>query len=621
MKIQWHCWINERNGLIAGGVLLAAGFFGEGRLPGWMPDPSWGTVLLCGFPIFREALKIALSSRGMARISSALLVSLAILASIGIGDLFAAGEVAFIMGLGEILEDKTRERARRGLKALLTLAPGVGRLVKDGEEILIPAASIAKGDRIRVKPGEKIPVDGTILTGETSVDQSVLTGESLPVDKAPGDPVFCGTVNRFGAIDMEATRVGEEGSLARLIALVKSAESRQAPIQRVADRWASRLVPAALLTAAAVWAVTGEVVRAVTVLVVFCPCALVLATPTAIMAAIGQAARKGVMIKSGEALEKMNDVDTVAFDKTGTITEGRLSVCAVIPLRPSLTREALLASAAMGECRSEHPLARAVMAAVEKEHISYEEPDIFRMTAGRGICAVKGETAVYCGNESYFKDNAFSLKEAAPAMDAFAREGKAVILVGDKEGCLGVLALSDTMKDNAPDVMRRLSRLSLGTVLLTGDHRGAAHYFGKAAHVGRVEADLLPEEKVQCIQRMEEEKRRVCMVGDGVNDAPALKLASVGIAMAKEGTAMAAEAADIVLMNDDLSRVVYLKKLARATVRTITVSITASMTINLCAVALSAYGLLTPASGALVHNLGSLIVITFAALLYDRRIA
>ena len=283
-------------------------------------------------------------------------------AAIAIGDLFAAGEVAWIMAIGAILEEKTTERAKKGLKKLISLAPAQGRRIVNGKEEIIPAQQIRREDILCILPGETIPVDGVIVSGETSVDQSIMTGESLPVDKAVDDEVFCGTINRFGAIDIRASKVGEDSSLQKLIRMVQEAEDKKAPMARIADKAASWLVPAALLIAVVAGLVTRDIVRAVTVLVVFCPCALVLATPTAIMAAIGQAAKHGVIIKSGEALEKMGRVDTIAFDKTGTLTYGRLEVSDVISFENDVDENALLSMVASAKAKSEHPLGKAIVA-------------------------------------------------------------------------------------------------------------------------------------------------------------------------------------------------------------------------------------------------------------------
>ena len=294
-------------------------------------DPAWVSVFICGIPLLYLSIWRIIYNHGISKISSALLISIAMIAAIAIGDLFAAGEVAFIMAIGAILEEKTTERAKKGLKKLISLTPQQGRKISNGKEEMIAAEDIKMNDILRVLPGESIPVDGDIMDGVTSVDQSIMTGESLPVDKTVGDSVFCGTINRFGTIDIRASKLGEDSSLQKLIRMVEEAENKKAPMARIADKAASWLVPVALLIAIIAFIVTKDIVRAVTVLVVFCPCALVLATPTAIMAAIGQATKHGVIIKSGEALERMGKVDTIAFDKTGTLTNGNLVVKDIYP--------------------------------------------------------------------------------------------------------------------------------------------------------------------------------------------------------------------------------------------------------------------------------------------------
>ncbi|MDE6155511.1 MAG: heavy metal translocating P-type ATPase, partial [Eubacterium sp.] len=324
-------------------------------------DPAWITVVISGIPLLYLAIWKLIHNPGISKISSALLITVAMFAAIIIDDLFAAGEVAFIMALGAILEDMTTNRAKKGLKKLISLAPTQGRRITDGKEEMIAAEKIRKGDILRVLPGETIPVDGTIINGETSVDQSIMTGESLPVDKTVGEEVFCGTINRFGAIDIRATKVGEDSSLQKLIHMVQEAEDKKAPMARIADRAASWLVPVALLIAIITGFATKDIVRAVTVLVVFCPCALVLSTPTAIMAAIGQASKHGIVVKSGEALEKMGKVDTIAFDKTGTLTYGRLEVSDILSFDNSADESTMLSIAASAESKSEHPLGRAIV--------------------------------------------------------------------------------------------------------------------------------------------------------------------------------------------------------------------------------------------------------------------
>ena len=583
-------------------------------------DPAWVTIFICGIPLLYLAIWCITYNRGVSKISSALLICIAMFAALSIGELFAAGEVAFIMALGALLEDATTNRAKKGLKKLISLAPTQGRRIREGKEEMIPAEEIRKGDDLRILPGEIIPVDGKILTGETSVDQSIMTGESLPVDKTVGDGVFCGTINRFGAIDITATQVGEDSSLQKLIRMVEDAENKQAPMQRIADRVASWLVPVALLIAILAYVFTGNIVTGVTVLVVFCPCALVLATPTAIMAAIGQATKHGVIIKSGESLEKMGKVDTIAFDKTGTLTYGRLEVSDVIPFDSSLTEKELLTVTASAEAKSEHPLGKAIVARAKDQNLPLTESEDFKMAAGKGISAKISGRSLLCGNEKYLMEQGVSIGEQVHStLEKLRTEGKASILVAEKDTRLGVIALSDVLRPEAKDMVSRLTAMRTSTVLLTGDNRKTADYFAKQIGISEVRAELLPEEKVQNVEALREAGRKVCMIGDGVNDAPALKTADVGVAMGSMGSDIAVEAADIALMSDDISKIPYLKRLSNATVKTIKFSITLSMCINFVAIVLSLLELLTPVTGALVHNAGSCFVVLIAALLYDRK--
>ena len=610
---------------IVSGVFLLFGLIphlaGESARLSFLPfDPAWVTVAVSGIPLLYLAIWRVIHNPGISKISSALLICIAMFAAIGIGDLFAAGEVAWIMAIGALLEEATTNRAKKGLKKLLTLAPAQGRRIRDGREEMVPANEIQKGDLLRILPGETIPVDGAIVSGETSVDQSIMTGESLPVDKTVGEEVFCGTINRFGSIDITATKVGADSSLQSLIRMVQEAENNQAPMQRIADRAASFLVPVALLIAILAYVFSGNTVTAVTILVVFCPCALVLATPTAIMAAIGQATRHGVIVKSGEALEKMGKVTTIAFDKTGTLTCGRLEVCDILPAGPALSKDALLALAASAEKKSEHPLGKAIVAHAEERGLPLSDPLSFRMDAGRGIAAEVQGHSLLCGSEKYLREHGIPLDDAASAvLEQLRTEGKASILVAAEGKCIGVIGLSDVLRPEAKAMVERLSAMHTKTVLLTGDDQKAADYFAKKAGIGEVFAELLPEEKVRSIEALREAGGCVCMIGDGVNDAPALKTADVGVAMGAMGSDIAVEAADIALMSDDLSKVPYLKRLSNATVGTIKLSIALSMCINAAAIVCSLLGLLNPTTGALVHNAGSCFVVLIAALLYDRK--
>ena len=582
-------------------------------------DPAWIAVIISGLPLLYLALWRVVHNKGIARISSALLISIAMIAAIAIGDLFAAGEVAFIMALGAILEEKTTQRARKGLKKLISLVPKTARRISSGKEEQVPLEDIKVGDILRILPGESIPVDGKIVSGMTSIDQSVMTGESLPVDRNIGDEVFSGTVNLYGSVDITAAKVGKDSSLEQMIRLVEEADEKKAPIQRIADRWASWLVPAALIIAILAYAFTGSIVRAVTVLVVFCPCALVLATPTAIMAAIGQATKNGVVIKSGETLEKMGKVDTIAFDKTGTLTYGKPAVSDVVALNPSLSTKEFLSLAASAEKRSEHPLAKALVAYAVSNGAEIREAEAFSMEAGKGIRARIAGKEVICGSRRLMDEYAIPLKDADEAMTLLGNQGKAMVIVAVDGLAAGLVGFSDELRSASMDMLSRLSAMDIRSVLLTGDNARAAGYMASGLGLSEVRSDLLPADKVDAISGLQKEGHVVAMIGDGVNDAPALKMADVGIAMGAMGSDIAVEAADIALMGDDISRIPYLKRLSNATVNTIKLSISLSLCINIVAIALSLLGLLTPTTGALVHNAGSVFVVLIAALLYDRK--
>lgn len=607
---------------LVGGAFLAASLIlllGGTSVP---VDPAWATVFICGLPLVYLALSRVVFER---RITSALLISIAMFACIYIGELFAAGEVAFIMAIGAILEDRTVEKAKKGIKELINLAPQQGRRITAHDdtfaEEMVAIEQVRRGDLIRVLPGETIPVDGTIRVGNTSIDQSIMTGESLPVDKIVGDGVFSGTINRFGAIDIEATKVGEDSSLQKLIRMVQEAENNKAPMQRIVDKWAAWLVPIAIVIAIATYFGTSDVVRAVTVLVVFCPCALALATPTSIMAAIGQATKHGVLIKSGEALENMGKVDRIAFDKTGTLTHGTLVVSDILSFHPEKTPADLLQFAASVEALSEHPLGKAIVTHAKDASLTLANVDDFTMIPGKGIHAtIEGEAAIL-GNIGYLQDNAVAIDaKIGMHLEALRVQGKAVILVALGGICGGMIALSDTLRADARNMVEKLHAMGTGVVLLTGDHAQTANHFAEQAGIDVVYSELLPAQKVERIRELQRQGHTVCMIGDGVNDAPALKVAEVGVAMGTMGSDIAIDAADIALMGDDISKIPYLKRLSNATVNTIKFNITLSMAINFVAIGMSVIGFLNPITGALVHNAGSVLVVLNAARLYDRKL-
>ena len=577
-------------------------------------NPAWGTVIISGIPMLLLAMTRLIREKW---ISSALLIAIAMVASLLIGEIFAAGEVAWIMALGALLEDWTVERAKKGLRNLINLTPQTGRRIVDGKEEVISVDEIKIGDTLRILPGESVPVDGEIINGTSSIDQSIMTGESLPIDKEVGDEVFCGTMNMYGAIDIKATSLGENSSLQKLIDFVKAADEKQAPTQRIADKWATWLVPVALIIAIAAWLITGNIERGVTVLVVFCPCALILATPTAIMAAIGQATKYGVLIKSGEALETLGGLNTLVFDKTGTLTYGNLEVSDVIPIKEDLSKLDLLKIVASCEKLSEHPLAKAIVNNAREAEIDIEEPQDFKMYPGKGVTCLNSYGSVYAGNSKFLSENNIDVNIDG-YLDKLKHEGKASIIVALNDEVIGLIGLSDVIREDSKKMIDSLHDLGTETILLTGDNTETANYFASKVGIGKVYGNLLPEEKLSWIEKFKNEGKKVCMIGDGVNDAPALKTADVSVAMGSVGSDVAIEAADIALLGDDIGKIPYLKKLSNSTLFTIKANIAISMTINAVAIVCSVLGLLNPVTGAIVHNAGSCLVVLNAALLYDR---
>ena len=577
-------------------------------------DAAWVAVFLCGIPIVLEAV-IGLVTEF--DIKADVLVSIALIASLCIGEDFAAGEVAFIMQLGALLEDLTVAKARDGIEKLVHLTPQNARVIRNGAETVIPAKEVEAGDILRVLPGETIPADGVILSGQTSINQAVMTGESLPVDKAEGDEVSSGTVNQFGSFEMRAVKVGEDSSIRRMIRLVQSADAGKAKIVRLADRWATWIVAIALLAALVTWLVTGMMIRAVTILVVFCPCALVLATPTAIMAAIGNATRHGFLVREGDALERLAAVKRVAFDKTGTLTYGMPQVTAVRSVDGEDMEDMLYLYAASAEQLSEHPLGKAVLRCFRQaSSAELFPPEQFQMLPGRGVSALINGREILAGNEGLLSEQGIALSESV-CMDAkqYLDKGSTVIYIAADERLAGYMVLSDTVRTESGRMVFELFSLGVVPVLLTGDHKNAADAIAGKLHIKETHAGCLPKDKLEIIGSYQKRKEPVCMIGDGVNDAPALKRADVGIAMGGVGSDIAVDAADIVLVDDEIKELPHLLALSKRMMVTIKCNLSFSMGLNFLAIILAISGILNPVVGALVHNAGSVLVIINSALL------
>ena len=587
--------------------------------------PVWISIFISSFPFLVGAVKNLMKCK----IKNSLLISIAVIASVFVGEYFAAAEIAILMAIGELLEDYTVDRAKKGLNDLISSTPKKAKkLFKTDDSYTVeevPIEEIENGDLIRVMPGEIISVDGIIKEGFASIDQSILTGESLPVDKTVGDEVFCGSMNCFGSIDIIAKDV-KNSSLQKFIDLVERAEKEQTPMQTVIDRLAVKLVPTALLIAIATFVIMvlskfdlyTSINRAVTVLVVFCPCALFLSTPTAVMASIGQASKHGVIIKTFNALEKLAKVNKIAFDKTGTLTYGKLNVNDIENFS-EFSDEKIMSLISSLESKSEHPIAKSVTEYLDKKNIKKEVVENFKMKIARGVEGEILGNKYFCGNEKYFRENNINIKDnVKEKIEKYSSEAKNIILFGDEKEVLSIVTLSDTLRENAKEMVENLKNFEIEPLLLTGDNLSTAKYFSEKVGIIEVKAELSPEEKFENIKSLKE-NNVVCMIGDGINDAPALKLADVSVAMGKTGSDISIESANIVLMGHDVSKIVYLKKLANATVKTIKFNIIISLLINFVAVILSVLGVLNPLVGAIVHNLGSILVILNASLLYDRK--
>lgn len=619
---EWIEKLNEWGGtrrdiafLAVSGIALLISILGGPDLP---VDPAWVAILLCGVPILLEALHGLITAFD---IKADVLVSIALVASVIIGEDFAAGEVAFIMQLGALLEELTVARARAGIEKLVKLTPRTARVLHDGQADILPAEQVRVGDLVRVLPGETIPVDGVIVSGQTSVNQAIMTGESMPVDKSAGDSVASGTVNQFGSIDLRAGRVGEDSSIQRMIRLVQTADAGKAKIVGLADRWATWIVVIALSAAVLTWLFNGQIIRAVTILVVFCPCALVLATPTAIMAAIGNATHHGFLVREGDALERLAAVRRVAFDKTGTLTLGAPRVAAVYTLCPELDKAALFTLVAAAEQLSEHPLGKAIVTSWRENGAGLlPAADQFQMLPGRGVQAVVEGRTILAGNRAMLAEQGIPLPQAAArAADASLEEGCTVIYIACDNRAVGLLALSDTVRPEAHAALAEVQALGVEPVLLTGDNEKAARHLARQLGINSWHAGCLPQDKLRYMDDSLAEGQPVAMIGDGINDAPALKRAQVGIAMGGIGSDIAVEAADIALINDDLRELPHLVALSRRMMFVIRCNLTFSMALNFLAITLAITGLLNPVVGALVHNAGSVFVILHSAFLLGWR--
>lgn len=582
-------------------------------------DLAWISIIFCGIPIIKDAI-IGLVTEF--DIKADVLVSMALIASLIIGETFAAGEVAFIMQIGAFLEEFTVRKSRKGIEKLVHLTPTLARVIINNEEKTINAKDVKVNDILRVNPGETIPVDGIIIKGKTSVDNSVMSGESIPLDLSEGDSVCSGAVNQFDSFEMKATKVGEDSSIQRMVKLVQSADASKAKIVGIADKWATYIVVAAFISALLTWIITGEIIRAVTILVVFCPCALVLATPTAIVAAIGNVSKNGILVKEGDALERLSSISKIAFDKTGTLTYGKPKVEEVVSLIDNIKNEELYEMIASCELYSEHPLGKAIVSSFKETYNKeIKIPEEFKMIPGRGVIAKVNNKKILAGNKHLLLDEKIKREDIRFIREKFRNQGKSIIYVAIDNKIGGYIILSDTLREESISMIESIKNLGISPVLLTGDNKYVASRVAKQVKIEEVKAECFPQDKLNLIDEYEKNNKMVCMVGDGINDAPALKKSFVGIAMGNVGSDIAVDAADIVLVRDDINNLPHLLKISKRMMKTIRVNLIFSMTLNFLAVILAMTDLLGPVVGALVHNVGSVIVIINSALLlkYNKR--
>ena len=578
---------------------------------------SWVAIILCGLPIIKEAATCLYEEFD---IKADVLVSLALIASVIIGEIFAAGEISVIMTIGALLEDLTVQKAQSGIENLVKLTPKQARIIRDNKEIMINADDIEIGDIVRVIAGETIPVDGVIIKGQSSIDESIMNGESLPVDKYVGDDVLSGTINQYSTFDIKATKTSQDSSLKRMIKLVKEADSKKAPIVSLTDKWATWIVVIALVSSIGTYLVTHQILRSVTILVVFCPCALVLATPTAIMAGIGNASKYGMLIKGGDVVERLSKIKNIAFDKTGTLTYGKLSVVEYKSFCPKYDDEAFLKILASVEAYSEHPLGKAITSYYKENNEELLDIQNFTVNPGKGITANLGEKSILVGNLKLIKDVDINLnKDIINISEEFTKKGCTVIYLSIDNKLIGYVALSDILREEAKEVISYIKSQKINPVMLTGDNKNSAQNIANIVGIDDIHPSLLPEDKMNIIKNLEDSKSPTCMIGDGVNDALALKYSSVGISMGSIGSDIAIEASDIALASDDIKNIPYLLYLSKKTMKTIKLNITFSLALNFLAIILAITGILNPVVGALVHNLGSVFVILNSAKLLKTR--
>ena len=597
--------------LLVGLILSLSGQLQTGR---WF---YLAAAVIGGIPLFILASTAVFLHRD---ITAGFMASVAVIAAILVGEYSAAALVVFMFAVGDWLENLTIARADNALRELARLAPETVTVLKDGVEVILPVEQVVIGDRVRVKSGERIGVDGRVAAGSGSVNQSAITGESMPVEKTTNDEVFAGTLNEVGAFEIVVTRVGKDTTLGQIVKLVKEAQKTQAPVQRLANRYARTLVPVTFGIAILVYLLTGDIIRSITVLVVVCPCALVLATPTAVVAAIGNAAKYGMLIKSGAAIEQVGKVDVVAFDKTGTLTNGQPVVQAVLPL-DGFTADALLGLAAALEQSSEHPIGRSIVRAALERHAAGQVVSDFAVLPGFGVSGQIEGRQVVAGSRALLCERGVTWTDAIDEqVRGLENEGQTVVPVAVDGRLCGLIALADTPRPEAQGVVAELKRIGVKEVIMiTGDNPRTAARIAEKLGITRVYSEVLPQDKLKIVRELQAGGNKVAFVGDGVNDAPALAAAEIGIAMGLAGTDVALETAKIGLMADEIERIPQVIDLSRQALKTIRQNVIFSMSMNVLAVALGGLGIIGPVAGALMHEASALPVLANSARLIGYR--
>jgi Cd2+/Zn2+-exporting ATPase len=548
------------------------------------------------------------------------LMTIAILGAMGIGKWTEAAMVVFLFSLAQLLETFSMRRSRKAIQSLLHLSPPAAVVLRDGNERKIPVGEIRIGESIIIRPGERIPLDGGVLSGSSSVDQSPITGESVPVEKGPGNPVFAGTINQNGVMQVRVTTLSQDTTLARIIHMVEKAQEQRAPSQRFVDRFSRIYTPAVLLLAVATVSIPTLIFsepfslwfyKALVLLVISCPCALVISTPVSIVSALTRAARDGILIKGGAYLEEFGRVKAIAFDKTGTLTMGVFRVTDIVRLNNRSEKDILSIAGAL-ESKSEHPLARAIVRCAGDRNISFNADKVkdFRAVPGRGVSAVIGQTTLYLGNHAFAEENGFCSEKLEKVITRLETDGKSIVILGNSNEALGVIAIADAPRTSARETMIELRQQGIDHLaIVTGDNIRTATDIGKALGIEEVHAELLPQEKVDVVTSLMNRYGNVAMVGDGINDAPALASSSVGVAMGVIGTDTAIETADVTLMADDVSKLAVLRRLSCRTIRIIKQNITLSILIKGIFLALAFSGTATLWMAIAADEGASLVVI------------